>query len=142
MDLQIKYDNGQMTIHMNAFFPTSQARLKKLLKVIDLDHVNKENHIQMLETYFNEQVVQMEENRKSAAKVHLEYRQKAADTQSMVESKKKPNGVSLTKEELVQAKEDLKHYKTVASSQLTKHNSCQRKKQQFQKHLKILKQRK
>lgn len=142
MDLQIKYDNGQMTIHMDAFFPTSQARLKKLLKVIDLDHTNKENHIQMLETYFNEQVVQMEENRKYAAKVHLEYRQKAADTQTMVESKKKPNGVSLTKEELNQAKEDLKQYKAVASSQLTKHNSWQRKKQLFQKHLEILKQRK
>lgn len=142
MDLQIKYDNGQMTIHMDAFFPASQARLKKLLKVVDLDHTNKENHIQMMETYFNEQMLKLEEERKSFAKLHLEYRQKAADTQTMVESRKKPNGVSLTKEELADCKDSLKEFKRLAGEHLQCHNRCQRKKQQFKSNLEILKQRK
>lgn len=142
MDLQIKYDNGQMNIHMDAFFPTSQARLKKLLKVVDLDFEHKENHIQLMETYFNEQMQKLEEQRKSSAKLHLEYRQKAADTQTMVESRKKPNGVSLTKEELADCKDSLKEFKRLAGEHLQCHNRCQRKKQQFKSNLEILKQRK
>lgn len=39
MDLKITYSNGKMIIRMNTFFPTSQAQIKKLLKVIDLDFV-------------------------------------------------------------------------------------------------------
>lgn len=48
MDIQIKYDNGQMNIHMDAFFPTSQARLKKLLKIVDLDFEHRNDIVQTM----------------------------------------------------------------------------------------------
>ena len=56
MDIQIKYDNGQMNIRMDAFFPTSQERLKKLLKVVDLDFEHREEIIQTMQQFFQDKV--------------------------------------------------------------------------------------
>lgn len=56
MDIQIKYDNGQMNIRMDAFFPTSQARLKKLLKVVDLDFEHREEIMQTMQQFFQDKV--------------------------------------------------------------------------------------
>lgn len=60
MDIQIKYDNGQMNIRMDAFFPTSQARLKKLLKVVDLDFEHREEIIQTMQQFFQDKVNELE----------------------------------------------------------------------------------
>ena len=61
MELIIKYDNGQMTINMNTFFPTSQTRLKKLLNVIALDYEHKDEHIRTLEGYFRDKLQRLED---------------------------------------------------------------------------------
>ena len=142
MDIQIKYDNGQMNIHMDAFFPTSQARLKKLLKVIELDYDHRDEHFNTLDAYFTSKIDELEARRVAAGKKYLEYKQKAADECEIINSKKKPNGVKLTKEELEAAKEDLKHFKNVSSGSLSEHNRCKRQKEQFMQHLEIIKQRK
>ena len=100
MDLKIKYDNGEMNINMDAFFPTSQVRLKKLLKVIDLDFSHRDEHINTLNDYFNEKVETLEARRVASGKKYLDYKQKASDQETMVKDKKKANGVKLSKEEL------------------------------------------
>ena len=143
-DLKITYNsgNGNMIIHMDNFFPTSQAHLKKLLKVVDLDFEHREQHIQTLNDFFNEQVQSLEEKRKAAGKKYLEYKQKVSDTSKLVQTKKKPSGVRLTKEELHEARETLKSEKAMMTSSLSEFNRCQRKKDQFLKHLEILEQRK
>lgn len=61
MDIQIKYDNGQMNIHMDAFFPTSQARLKKLLKIVDLDFEHRNDIVQTMQQFFQDKVKELEE---------------------------------------------------------------------------------
>ena len=143
-DLKITYNNGngEMIIHMNNFFPTSQAHLKKLLKVIDLDFEHREEHIQTLGAFFKNQIESLEEKKKAAGKKYLDYMQKVADQERLVESNKRPNGLPPTKEEFKQAKEDLKHFKVVRTSCLSTTKSSARKIEQFQKHLEILEQRK
>ena len=113
MDIQIKYDNGQMNIHMDAFFPTSQARLNNL--------------------YYTGYC-----HRKKA----VEYKQKVADTAAIIESRKHPNGVPLTKDELADMKEQNKHFKAVYAGCISDFNRCIRQKDLFLKHLEILEQRK
>lgn len=142
MDLKIKYETGQMTIHMNSFFPTSQARLKKLLNVVALDYEHKDDHIQTLEQYFKDKVQELEDRRISSGKKALEYKQKVVDVATIIESKKHPNGVKLTKDELTKAREDHKHFKAVQAGCLSEFNRCIRQKEQFLKHLEILEQRK
>jgi hypothetical protein len=113
MDIQIKYDNGQMNIHMDAFFPTSQARLKKLLKIVDLDFEHRNDIVQTMQQFFQDKVKELEEKRISSGRKAVEYKQKVADTAAIIESRKHPNGVPLTKDELADMKEQNKHFKAV-----------------------------
>lgn len=141
MDLKIKYENGQMTIHMKTFFPTSQARLKKLLNVVALND-DRDVHIQTLEQYFKDKVQELEDRRISSGKKAIDAKQKVSDLAAIIESKKHPNGVKLTKDELSKAREDCKHFKAVQAGCLSEFNRCIRQKEQFLKHLEILEQRK
>lgn len=142
MDIQIKYDNGQMNIRMDAFFPTSQARLKKLLKVVDLDFEHREEIMQTMQQFFQDKVNELEEKRISSGKKAVEYKQKVADTTAIIESRKHPNGVSLTKGELADIKEQNKHFKAVYAGCLSDFNRSIKQKDLFLKHLEILEQRK
>ena len=142
MDIQIKYDNGQMNIRMDAFFPTSQARLKKLLKVVDLDFEHREEIIQTMQQFFQDKVNELEEKRISSGKKAVEYKQKIADTTVILESRKHPNGVPLTKDELADIKEQNTHFKAVYAGCLSDFNRSIRQKDLFLKHLEILEQRK
>lgn len=142
MDIQIKYDNGQMNIHMDAFFPTSQAQLKKLLKVVDLDFEHRDEIIQTMQQFFQGKVKELEEKRINSGKKAVEYKQKIADTGAIIESKKHPNGVRLTKDELADIKEQNKHFKAVYATCISNFNRSIRQKNLFLKHLEILEQRK
>ena len=139
MDIQIKYGNGQMNIHMAAFFPTSQARLKKLLKIVDLDFEHRDEIIQTMQQFFQDKVKELEERRINSGKKAVDYKQKIADTNAIIESRKHPNGVPLTKAELADMKEQKKHFKAVCASEF---NRSIRQKDLFLKHLEILEQRK
>ena len=142
MDIQIKYDNGQMNIRMDAFFPTSQARLKKLLNVVDLDFEHREEIMQTMQQFFQDKVNELEERRISSGKKAVEYKQKVADTTAIIESRKHPNGVPLTKDELADIKEQNKHFKAVYAGCLSDFNRSIKQKDLFLKHLEILEQRK
>lgn len=142
MDIQIKYDNGQMNIHMDAFFPTSQARLKKLLKVVDLDFEHRDEIIQTMQQFFQDKVKELEERRINSGKKAVDYKQKIADTNAIIESRKHPNGVKLTKDELTDIKEQNKHFKAVYAGCSSDFNRSIRQKDLFLKHLEILEQRK
>ena len=142
MDIQIKYDNGQMNIRMDAFFPTSQARLKKLLKVVDLDFEHREEIMQTMQQFFQDKVNELEEKRISSGKKAVEYKQKISDTTVIIESRKHPNGVPLIKDELADIKEQNKHFKAVYAGCMSDFNRSIRQKDLFLKHLEILEQRK
>ena len=142
MDIQIKYDNGQMNIRMDAFFPTSQARLKKLLNVVDLDFEHREEIMQTMQQFFQDKVNELEERRISSGKKAVEYKQKVADTTAIIESRKHLNGVPLTKDELADIKEQNKHFKAVYAGCLSDFNRSIKQKDLFLKHLEILEQRK
>lgn len=131
-----------MTIHMNSFFPTSQAKLKKLLNVIDLDFEHKDELIITLEKFFMEKVQELEDRRISSGKKAVDAKQKVSDLAAIIESRKHPNGVRLTKDELTKAREDQKHFKAVQAGCLADFNKCIRQKEQFLKHIEILQQRK
>lgn len=87
-DLHIKYDSGSMVIHMDNFFPTSQVKLKKLLKIIELDWQHEDELKENLKVYFQNKIAEHERLRKEAGKCHLDWRQKVADTNVLVATKK------------------------------------------------------
>lgn len=138
-DLYIKWETGYMNIHMDFFFPCSQQRFKKLLKVIALDWQHEDELKETLKVYFQNRIADLVELRKENGKKYFDFKQKAADTQRMIQSRKHPNGVSLSKEELKQARADLQEYTFSYKSALSDANSNLKFKEKIEKHLEFLK---
>lgn len=138
-DLYIKWETGKMVIHLDNFFPTSQARLKKLIKIIRLDWQHSDELIEKLKVYFQEKISENEAGFQLYGKKYLDFNQRAADTGRMVESKKRPNGVPLSKEELKSEKERLKDYRGWEKDYLRKAKKCQQEKKKYLEHLEYLK---
>ena len=109
-NLYIKWETGYMNIYMDFFFPCLQQRFKKLLKVIALDWQHEDELKETLKIYFQNRIADLVELQKENGKKYFDFKQKAADTQRMIQSRKHPNGVSLSKEELKRARADLKEY--------------------------------
>lgn len=138
-DLYIKWETGYMNIHMDFFFPCSQQRFKKLLKVIALDWQHEDELKETLKVYFQNRIANLVELRKENGKKYFDFKQKAANTQQMIQSRKHPNGVSLSKEELKQARADLKEYTSSYKKALSDANSNLKFKNWFEKQLEFLK---
>lgn len=138
-DLYIKWEAGYMNIHMDFFFPCSQQRFKKLLKVIALDWQHEDELKETLKVYFQNRIADLVELRKENGKKYFDFKQKAADTQRMIQSRKHPNGVSLSKEELKQARVDLQEYTFSYKKALSDANSNLKFKEKIEKHLEFLK---
>lgn len=138
-DLYIKWETGYMNIHMDFFFPCSQQRFKKLLKVIALDWQHEDELKETLKVYFQNRIADLVELRKENGKKYFDFKQKAADTQRMIQSRKHPNGVSLSKEELKQARADLQEYTFSYKKALSDANSNLKFKERIEKHLEFLK---
>lgn len=138
-DLYIKWETGYMNIHMDFFFPCSQQRFKKLLKVIALDWQHEDELKETLKVYFQNRIADLVELRKENGKKYFDFKQKAADTQRMIQSRKHPNGVSLSKEELKQVRADLQEYTFSYKKALSDANSNLKFKEKIEKHLEFLK---
>lgn len=138
-DLYIKWETGYINIHMDFFFPCSQQRFKKLLKVIALDWQHEDELKETLKVYFQNRIADLVELRKENGKIYFDFKQKAADTQRMIQSRKHPNGVSLSKEELKQARADLQEYTFSYKKALSDANSNLKFKEKIEKHLEFLK---
>ena len=128
-----------MNIHMDFFFPCSQQRFKKLLKVIALDWQHEDELKETLKVYFQNRIADLVELRKENGKKYFDFKQKATDTQRMIQSRKHPNGVSLSKEELKQARVDLQEYTFSYKKALSDANSNLKFKEKIEKHLEFLK---
>ena len=127
-----------MVVILNNFFPTSRTRLKKLLKVIDLDYEHRDELIEHLKQFFSEQIPVYKAEFESNGTKYLEYKQLSADTGQMVKSKKRPSGVGLSEEELKQEKERLKTYKEAAKKYLSAAKRFQRGQKQYSELLEYL----
>lgn len=138
-NLYIEWETGHMNIYMDYFFPCEQSRFKKLLKVIALDWRHEEELKEKLKVHFQNRIAELVELRKENGKKYFDFKQKVADTQRIVQSKKHPNGVPLSKEELKQARADLKEYTLTYKKALSDANSNLKFKERIEKHLEFLK---
>lgn len=137
-DLYIKWETGYMNIHMDFFFPCSQQRFKKLLKVIALDWQHEDELKETLKVYFQNRIAALVELWKSNSKKYYDYRQKAADTKEQIDSGKHPNGLPLSKEEMKQAKADFRAYTAAYQKALADGKQNKRFKERFEKYLELM----
>lgn len=137
-DLYIKWDTGKMLIHLNYFFPTSQVKFNKLLKIINLDWRHEAELQAKLKVYFQDKISDLDDRCTKYGKEYIDNKQRVADTQILLESRKQPNGLPVSEDELKQAKEDLGNCKAATKKALSVVNKCLKEKEQFLKHLEAL----
>lgn len=137
-DLYIEWETGHMNIHMDFFFPCNIQRFKKLLKIIKLDWQHEEELKEKLKVHFQNRISALVDLWKENSRKYYDFKQKAADTTSLIESRKHPNGLPVSKDELKQAKTDLKEYTAAYKKALTDAKRNKRFKEQFEKYLESL----
>ncbi len=137
-DLYIEWETGHMNIHMDFFFPCNIQRFKKLLKIIKLDWQHEEELKEKLKVHFQNRISALVDLWKENSRKYYDFKQKAADTTSLIESRKHPNGLPVSKDELKQAKIDLKEYTAAYKKALADVKRNKRFKEQFEKYLESL----
>lgn len=137
-DLYIEWETGHMNIHMDFFFPCSIQKFKKLLKIIELDWQHEDELKETLKVYFQNRIPDFVESWKENSGKYYDFKQKEADTTHLIESQKHPNGLPVSKDELKQAKANLRKYKAAWKKALLAAKSNKRFKEQFEKYLELL----
>lgn len=84
--INIKYYNGQMNIEPSVFFPATQERCKKLVKVINMDFEHREDIIKDVIT----------------------------SLENLIDRGKYPNGVPIKKNDIKRLKKNLEFFKVMA----------------------------
>lgn len=123
---------------MDRFFPCSQVRFKKLLKIIELDWKNEEKLKETLKIYFQNRIHESAELWRENSRKYFDFKQKEADANRLIESGKRPNGLPISKDEMKQAKSDKKGYKAGWKEALSNAKLYKKSKEQLQKHLEFL----
>lgn len=120
-DLHIEWINesggkGQMTIHCENFFPCSQATLKKLLKVVDMDFEHQEDLLNRMMEFLKQYEVQKRELKESIKKQFQGEYEKMRSLQHLIKDGRFPNGLPLKKDDRKVKMEELKEQKKVVNS--------------------------
>jgi hypothetical protein len=137
--VKIEWQTGSMIINLGFFFPASAEKVKKLLKIISLDFRNEEELIADIMEYLNSEIPRLKDLMKANANLYADARQKMVDCQNMVESKKKPNGVRLTKDELQQVRKDKNKWKAEAKQHEHDFNGCKQRLEKIQRNIELIK---
>ena len=77
--ITIRWETGYMTINPDAFFPTSTARIRKLLRVVALDFEHQDVIRMQLAGACESRAQEILDGRKSLANEAVNHHQKAAD---------------------------------------------------------------
>lgn len=87
--ITIRWETGYMTINPDAFFPTSAARIRKLLRVVALDFERQDDIRMQLAGACESRAQEILDGRKSLANEAVNHHQKAADLEPQIETAKR-----------------------------------------------------
>ena len=136
--LHIRWETGYMTIVLDAFFPCSMEKLKKLLKVVELDWEHRNDLIEKLKVHFQERKAECETLHQDYGKQYFDAKQRTADLTRLVENRKHPNGLPLKRDEWEQANKDLKRSKADVTNYLTRAKAYKRNIERFERHIELV----
>lgn len=87
--ITIRWETGYMTINPDAFFPTSTARIRKLLRVVALDFEHQDVIRMQLAGACESRAQKILDGCKSLANEAVNHHQKAADLEPQIETAKR-----------------------------------------------------
>lgn len=140
--ISIRWATGYMNIDPGAFFPTSAARVRKLLRVVALDYEHQDDIRMQLVRHCTERAQAIMDGRKALANEAVNHQQKAADLQPWInlrehrihasqaclkEQPKKARAL----EYLARIKAEKEALKTLKAEQRGERAACEKKKREF-----------
>ena len=136
--LKIKWYRGQARIDLDAFFPTTQTEIRKLFRVMDKQPETMLDNIQKCIIFMREKCEREKEKSKKYASDYLRYKQAESELKEIIDSKKHPNGVKVTKEELKDLKD--KQYDAHIECRISEKcfKTCQKRTEQLAKNIKFM----
>lgn len=137
MDLKIRYYNGMMSIYCEEFFPCSQAKLKKLLKIIKMAD-DPQQRIEELKDFLLRSIEDKKVNKALEAAAYVNSKQLKADLTQQVSSGKYPNGVPIRADELKEMKKHIKTLQAEERDTLKEAKQCQKDMERLMKNLEVL----
>lgn len=87
--IKIRWETGHMEINPDVFFPTSAARIRKLLRVVALDFEHQDDLRMQLAGACESRAQELLDGRKSLANEAVNYHQKVADLQPPIDTAKR-----------------------------------------------------
>lgn len=87
--IKIRWETGHMEINPDVFFPTSTARIRKLLRVVALDFPHQDDLRMQMARYCEDRAEEILSDRKRLANEAVNYHQKVADLQPPIDTAKR-----------------------------------------------------
>ena len=102
-DLHVTWNSGrgEMNLNLDLFLPVAKKHFNGILDNVDLDLEHRDEHYLFLNEYINERISAIEESTKGIKKRYLDVRQELADVSAIIGSGRRPNGVPLSKSEII-----------------------------------------
>lgn len=104
----VTYENGRLDLNIDAFFPTSQARVRKLYRqffLISFD--GPSGFVDEIIRNIDHRIPVMEDNARKLAKEYVDLKTRVSEMQEQVTNKKKANGLPFRGDELKDYREKL-----------------------------------
>lgn len=127
----VTYENGRLELNIDAFFPTSQARVRKLYRqffLISFD--GPSGFVDEIISNINNRIPVMEDAARRLAKEYVDLKTRVSEMQEEVTNKKKANGLPFRGDELKEYREKLK----------TRKQECTQVKKAYDQQMRDLKQ--
>jgi uncharacterized coiled-coil DUF342 family protein len=87
--IKIRWETGHMEINPDVFFPTSAARIRKLLRVVALDYTHQDDLRMQMARYCEDRAQEILDDRKRLANEAVNYHQKVTDLQPPIDTCKR-----------------------------------------------------
>lgn len=99
-EIHVRWERGRMAVRLDAFFPTTIANVRKLLKIIRMDWRGGDEAIRRVLEFLEWRRAEDEKALKALAVEFQALRQAYAELRERAKSKRAPDGVPLTNYQL------------------------------------------
>lgn len=99
-EIHVRWERGRMAVRLDAFFPTTIANVRRLLKAVRMDWRGGDEAVKSVLEFLEWRRAEDEKALKALTVEFQALRQAYAELRERARSKRAPDGVRLTKEEL------------------------------------------
>lgn len=130
--------SGRMSIVVKEFFPTSKERIKKLNNTVQMDY-SQDDFWEKVVYILQEALEETKAEMKVKAKEYDTYHTEESSTQNMIQSKKMPNGVALTKNQIKEFRQKRIKYGEIARAAKRDFNHLKKKVEKLKDNIRFIK---